>query len=330
MDSPLSSFLPESLQAPAAAVIFQAASGMFLLFTLVAARMTGLVVLGPVFGHPHIPLKVRALLVLALSFVLTPAVISSGHRQTFQWLDRDGDDEVSVDEVPATVQPAVRQLLERLGKNPEAGLVAAEFELSLPQADSMGEYLRLVVLEFVLGVGLGLGVTILISGLQMAGSLIDQQLGTSLGTVFNPQLQMEVSLSGELLHQLGLVVFLIVGGHHLMVAALMDTFQALPVGYACMTSDMIEQLASFVQQALVLMLRVSAPVMLVMALITLAQGYLGYAVPQMNVMMLGFPVRALVGLIVLGLAFPVIVESISHWLPAGIEQLRLVLLRQPA
>src|SRR4029079_17187157 len=146
----------------------------------------------------------------------------------------------------------------------------------------------------------------------MSGSLIDAQIGVSLGSVFNPEFENDASLSGEMLHQLGLVVFLVVGGHHLIVSALIDTFQAFPVGYAWISPPAIELLSGLVHQSLVLAVQIAAPVMGMMAVVGLAMGFLGHTIPQLNVLVIGFPVRTLVGLLVVGLAVPEIADILAQ------------------
>jgi len=326
VDEVLSNLSLDALRSPDIAQLVQGATGVFLAFTLVVTRMTGMVVLGPVFGHPSMPVRFRVLLVLALSLVITPVLVGTSRQQTFEALDRNGDGELTVAEVPQSLAAPVARLLERAAKSADSGLTADEFYLTLPVPASVFEFAGLMLAEFALGIALGLGVSTIVSGLQMAGSLIDQQIGTSLGSVFNPQFQSEVSLSGELLHQLGMAVFLIAGGHYLMISALLDTFQAMPVGYAWISADLIELLSSFVHQSLALAVQVSAPVLATMALVGLAMGFLGRSIPQLNVLIVGFPVRTLVGLFLMGLAIPAIAELLARVLPGGIEQLRQVML----
>lgn len=328
MDSLLSNLPLDALRAPDLAQLLQAATGAIVAFTLVVTRMTGMVVLGPVFGHPNVPAQIRVFLVIAMSLVITPVLVGTSRQQTFQALDRNGDGELTVAEVPASLAAPVARLLERADKSSTSGLTVDEFFLTLPVPDSLFEYVWLMLVEFALGIALGLGVTTIVSGLQMAGNLIDQQIGTSLGSVFNPMFQTDSSLSGELLGQLGLAVFLIAGGHHLMISALIDTFQTMPVGYAWVSADLIELLSHFVHQSLVLAVQVSAPIMATMALVGLAMGFLGHTIPQLNVLVVGFPIRTLVGLFVLGMIFPGVVESLNRVLPGGIEQLRQALLGQ--
>lgn len=315
-----------ALTAPDLAQFLRGATSAFVAFTLIVTRLGGMVAVGPVFGHPGIPLQIRVFLVLAMSLVITPSLVGSDQQRTFQLLDSNRDRLLTLDEVPAPLESQFKSLLRQAGKGGDDALAADEFHLALPLPETLFEYAWLAAVEFALGIALGLGVMTIVSGLQMAGSLIDQQIGVSLGSVFNPEFESDASLSGELLHQLGLVVFLIVGGHHLIVSALVDTFQTLPVGYAWISPPAIELLSGLVHQSLVLAVQISAPVMGMMAVIGLAMGFLGHTIPQLNVLVVGFPVRTLVGLFILGLAIPGIAEVLSRALPEGIEQLRDVLM----
>jgi flagellar biosynthesis protein FliR len=62
-----------------------------------------------------------------------------------------------------------------------------------------------------------------------------------------------------------------------------------------------------------------------MAVVGLAMGFLGHTIPQFNVLVMGFPVRTLAGLVILGLAIPGIADVLARVLPEGIRHLRDVL-----
>jgi flagellar biosynthetic protein FliR len=232
----VNSLLPDlpfaALAAPDLTQMLRGATSILVAFTLVVSRISGMVVIGPIFGHPNIPVQIRVFLVLAMSFIITPALLGIDQQRTFALLDRDHNQVLTLEEIPGSLTAQFESLIRQTGKQPEDGLTADEFHLSPPLPETLLDYAGLALVEFGLGFALGLGVMTIVSGLQMAGSLIDAQIGVSLGSVFNPEFESDASLSGELLHQLGLVIFLIVGGQHLIVSALIDTFQALPVGYA--------------------------------------------------------------------------------------------------
>ena len=304
---------------------FSWATGAFVAFTLVVTRISGMVVIGPIFGHPNIPRQIRVFLVLAMSLVVTPVLLSSDQGQTFRRLDRNADGKLTREEVPPSLKGQIENLLVEAGKSPDDGLLPVEFRLALPAPASVVEYAGLALMEFGVGIALSLGVMIIVSGLQMAGSLIDGQIGVSLGDVFNPDFQSNATLSGEMLHQLALVIFLVVGGHTLMISALVDTFQALPVGYAWVAAPTIELLSDFIHQSLALAVQISAPVIGIMAVVGLSMGFLGHTIPQINVLVIGFPVRTLVGILILGLALPAIADVLARVLPGGIEQMARIL-----
>jgi flagellar biosynthetic protein FliR len=322
----VNSLLPDlpfdGLSAPDLAQLLRGATSAFVAFTLVIARIGGLMVIGPVFGHPGIPRQIRVFLVLAMSIVVTPALLGSDQRRTFDLLDRNRDGILTLEEIPGSLGPQFEELIRRADKRSDEGLTADEFHLAPPLPGTLIEYAWLALVEFGLGLALGLGVMTIVSGLQMAGSLIDAQIGVSLGSVINPEFESDASLSGELLHQLGLVVFLMVGGHHLIVSALLDTFQALPVGFAWVAPSAIDLLSGLVHQSLVLAVQIAAPVIGMMAVVGVAMGYLGHTIPQLNVLVVGFPVRTLVGLVVMGLAVPGIADVLASVLPEAIQQLK--------
>lgn len=294
-------------------------------FTLVVTRLSGMIVIAPMFAHPDLPRHIRVLLVIALGFVLTPALRSIDAQALFQRLDVNGDGWLSVDEAPDGWKSTVVEQLRREGKLPEDRLLADEFQPGLPVPRSVVEYAGLAVSEFALGLVLGLGVFTILSGLQMAGNFIDQQIGVSLGEIFNPEFQTQATLTGQTLHLLGLALFLVVGGHLLLVSALVETFQTFPVGYASISASLVDLLRDLVHQSLVLAIHVSAPLILTMAVVGLAMGILGHTIPQINILVVGFPVRALVGLAIFGLAIPGIAEVLAEQLPDTIREIARVI-----
>lgn len=300
----------------------------FLAFTLVAARISGLVSIGPLFGHPDIPLQIRVLLVLSLSLLVTPAVLSVDAQQTFHRLDQDQDGLLSEGEVPPQFRTHADQLLRQSGKEPGDALAADEFRIGLPAPRTPLDYAYLAIAEFGLGIALGLGVLIILSGLQLAGQLIDQQTGVSLGEVFNPEFDSSGSLTGAVLYLLGTLIFILTGAHLLLVSALMETFRTLPVGYAIVSMPAIELLQELVQQSLTLSLQIAAPVLGTMVLVGLAMGFLGHTIPQINILVIGFPIRIMVGLLLFGLALTGTGGIIARTLPAAIDQLKHVLAGQ--
>jgi flagellar biosynthesis protein FliR len=302
-------------------VVLQSMTQTVVAFTLIVTRLSGMMVIAPMFAHPDLPRHIRALLVIALGFVLTPALRTIDAQALFHRLDANGDGQIVVEEVPEGWQGTISGMLHRLGRPENGSLFADEFHPDLPLPRSVVEYAGLATIEFTVGLALGLGVFIILSGLQMAGNFIDQQIGVSLGDIFNPEFQTNATLSGQMLHLLGLALFLTVGGHLLLVSALVQTFQVFPVGHAFVSVPVIDLLRDLVHQSLVLAIHVSAPLMLTMAIVGFAMGILGHTIPQINILVVGFPVRALVGLAIFGLAIPNIAEVLTDRIPETVHLL---------
>lgn len=190
-------------------------------------------------------------------------------------------------------------------------------EVDHPLPDTVFEFAGLGIIELALGAALGMGVAIVLAAAQMSGALIDQQLGLPLDE--HPEPDAGSAPLSRLLNLLGLAVFLAMGGHLLLVSALLDSFRAVPPGTAGSGVDLTGLLQDLVQQSLLLSVRMAAPVLAAMAAVGIASGILGRAVPQLPVLALAAPVRVLVGLAVLGLSLAGGAQWVMRSLPAAIE-----------
>jgi len=311
--------------------MLEAAVGQFYQFTLVLIRMSGMMVIGPFFGQPVVPANLRVLLVLSLALLITPTL--PRHSQVgFQRLDANADGQLTRDEVHEDMLPRFDRLLEERSRRPDDGLSLHEFAFSRRMPTTLLQYAWIAIGEMSLGLVLGLGVLIFLSGLQLAGELIDQQTGIALGEVFNPGLDTTSSISGQAFLLLGTTLLLLLeplNGHLLMVSAVVETFQTLPVGEAWASPSAIELLRDLVHQSLLLAVQVAAPVLATISLISLTMGFLGHSVPQVNVLVVGFPIRAMINLFVLALTLSGAAKIFIDAVPQVIDQLRAAITLLP-
>ena len=162
----------------------------------------------------------------------------------------------------------------------------------------------LVATELAVGAALGLGLTVLLGGLQLAGDVIDQQAGFSLGQVFNPASGEMNSPTSSFLTMVSTITLLAAepfGVEERVVSGLLDTFVRMPPGQAAVGPTAVRTLVDLGHQSLVLAVRVAAPLIAVSSLVSVALGFLGHTVPQINVLVLGLAVRAGVSLLILAL-----------------------------
>ena len=126
--------------------------------------------------------------------------------------------------------------------------------------------------EALIGACLGLGVLILIHGMTLAGELIGQASGLSLADVFDPALDENVPLFSRLMFLVTVAVFLCLGGHRMVMAGLLDTFQTIPPGSGQFPSSLADGFVTLVSQSFSLGIRAAAPAVTALLLATLILG----------------------------------------------------------
>lgn len=157
-------------------------------------------------------------------------------------------------------------------------------------------YGRYLASEALVGLLLGFGITLLLTGIQITGQVISQLGGTALADVFDPTLDSNVSVYSQLFYFLTLVMFVLLDGHRLVMGALLETYQTMPPGRAVLGSSYVEVLTTLLSQSFMLGIRAAAPAMTALLLATLVLGLIGRTMPQINILAVGFGVNSLLSL----------------------------------
>ncbi|HEX4130154.1 MAG TPA: flagellar biosynthetic protein FliR [Pirellulales bacterium] len=183
---------------------------------------------------------------------------------------------------------------------------------------------RLVLMgagELLVGLVLGLGVTIVIGGLQLAGQLIAQLGGLATAELFDPQLDVEVPALSHFLMLFGLTMFMILGGHRIVIGGLIESFAVVPVGSATLSTAPLEALVTMLANGFSLGLRAAAPAVAALLMVAGLASLLARAVPQMNLMTASAGCHALVALGVLGLSLGSIALAMRDEIEPTVELL---------
>ena len=188
-----------------------------------------------------------------------------------------------------------------------------------------GEYLLLILKEAVVGLMLGLTATIVMSAVQIAGGFIDFQMGFAMANIIDPQTGAQSPLMGQFLNFLALLVLLAINGHHLILDGIYYSYQFLPInqffpnfGEEATVTFIIKLFVSVFAIAF----QMSAPIVATLFLVTLALGITGKTVPQMNIFVIGFPIKIAVGFVVLILTMGVLVGVMKELIELMIYSLR--------
>ncbi|MEM8947022.1 MAG: flagellar biosynthetic protein FliR [Planctomycetota bacterium] len=157
----------------------------------------------------------------------------------------------------------------------------------------LGKYLAS---EALIGLLLGFGITLLLSGIQITGQVISQLGGTALADTFDPTLNTSVSVYSQLFYFLTLAMFVLLDGHRLIMDALLDTYSWMPPGKGALGTTYVEVLTTLLSQSFLLGIRAAAPAMTALLLATLVLGLIGRTMPQINILAVGFSVNSLLTL----------------------------------
>jgi flagellar biosynthetic protein FliR len=150
--------------------------------------------------------------------------------------------------------------------------------------------------ELLIGLTLGFAMSLVFAAIQVAGQIMDMQTGFGLVNVFNPALETQVPIFGFFFFILAALYFLVLDQHHVMISALADTFRRIPLGGFVIRPAMLRDLSTMGSFMFYDGLLIAAPIAGAMMLAYLTMGIMGRVVPQIHLLVVGFPLTIALGL----------------------------------
>jgi flagellar biosynthesis protein FliR len=164
---------------------------------------------------------------------------------------------------------------------------------------ALGPVLTMLFEEIIVGAVLGLTARLAISALQVAGSVVAQQLGLGFVTAVDPTQNQQGVLVGNFLAMLGVTLIFATDLHHLVIAGLNDSYRLFQPGELPLTGDMAQLVIRTIATAFKIGIQLSAPFMVFGLLFNLGLGVLSRLMPQMQVFFIGMPLGIMLGLLLL-------------------------------
>ncbi|MBZ4665474.1 MAG: flagellar biosynthetic protein FliR [Mahella sp.] len=162
--------------------------------------------------------------------------------------------------------------------------------------------------EMLIGMVMGYITTLAFSAILIAGQIMDFQIGFGMVNAFDPINEVAVPIVGNLINMMALLLFFGMNGHHVLISLLFDSYTVLPVGGFSIEPDILWYILDIFIQTFVWAIKLAIPLMAVLLLTEVMLGILSRALPQMNVFVMGMPIRLMIGLIMLLLVLPVYVN----------------------
>ena len=175
--------------------------------------------------------------------------------------------------------------------------------------DSVIFYALLVMQEFLVGFILAFCVYTVFAVIYFAGQLIDQAVGFSMISVLDPVSQIQVSIVGNLYYFVISVLFVLTGGLDTFIAGIFYSYDIVPIGTAFIVGNgvLISFLIDMMTQYFILGVQIALPIVGTIIIIDIILGILVKAVPQMNVFVVGVPIKILVGVFLLYITAPLLI-----------------------
>ncbi len=178
--------------------------------------------------------------------------------------------------------------------------------------------------EMLIGFIIGFFFSILFMAVQMGGSIVGYQIGLSLASVIDPEMGTDVSLVGEFWYIVAALIFLAIDGHHAVISAFADSYRLIPVGVFNFSGTMAEFIIRFTSYSFVIAIKIAAPVIITLFLTEVGLGVVARTVPQMNIFIVGIPLKIGVGFLIIAASLPVfrfIIEKSMTFLDGEVMRL---------
>jgi flagellar biosynthesis protein FliR len=166
---------------------------------------------------------------------------------------------------------------------------------------SMAPLLVTMVHEIVIGIVLGATARVTLSALQVAGSVIAQQMGLGFVTAVDPTQGQQGVLIGNFLTMLGITLLFSTDSHHLVIAALSDSYKIFAPGELIPSGDVASLATKAFAAAFKIGLQLSAPFLVFGLVFNIGLGVLARLMPQMQVYFVGAPLSILIGFLIFAL-----------------------------
>lgn len=183
--------------------------------------------------------------------------------------------------------------------------------VAVPEAASDVSLTLMVARELTIGLALGLAVRALVAAAEFGGHLGGYQIGFSYAATIDPASGVRNSVVTSLYGLLAVLTFLGVNGHHQVVRALAASYARFPIGAGHVDDSVVVGVREVLGLVFSVGVRLAAPLVLVLLLVELAVGLVSRSAPSLNFMIIGYPIRLLVGLMVLAVVVTTVPGVIS-------------------
>lgn len=229
------------------------------LFALIMMRMSGMILLNPIFGRRNIPMTVKSGLIIVLTLTIYSASVESAFE------------------------------------------VASTLELGF-----------LLMKEFAVGYLIGYAMELFFFAITFGGYVIDFQLGLTMATVYDPQSNSQVAVTGSVLQTWFVLLFFATDAHLALMKILVTSADIVPYGGIVITQGLATRMIEIFLQCVDMGVRLSLPILAAEFLVQVGIGIMNKVVPQISIFVINIQLKIIVGLGLLVVLFSPIGEHLNR------------------
>lgn len=157
----------------------------------------------------------------------------------------------------------------------------------------------LILKEVIVGLIIGFTIYMMFQVFFFVGHLISMSAGLSMSNMLDPSIGQQVPVIGMLYNYVATALFLVTNGHHIIFRGLIHSYLLIPIGEGQVNSGIIDQMITMINSYFTISLKIAAPIMVTMFILDFALGILARTAPQMNMFVIGFPVKIMASMIMI-------------------------------
>jgi flagellar biosynthetic protein FliR len=169
--------------------------------------------------------------------------------------------------------------------------------------------------EMFIGIALGYITVLFFTGIEMAGNLVDFQVGFSMGAIYDPGLGVQVSNYGRVYYWIALALFFLTNVHHLVLESLIRSYTYIPLNEVALNDFAAEGMVKLFAHVFEIALLLAIPLIIVALLSELTLALISRTVPQINVLILGMPMKTLVSIVFMFFFLSTLMRNIGNVFP---------------
>ncbi|WLR52351.1 flagellar biosynthetic protein FliR [Bacillus tianshenii] len=188
------------------------------------------------------------------------------------------------------------------------------FTIDKPDIAIDGLYIMLVLKEVMVGLLIGLVAYMVTTAIQIAGGFIDFQMGFAIANVIDPQTGVQSPIMGQYLYTFAMLLLLILNAHHLILDGIFYSYRLIPVDQLTIPfgeENIVRFITKMFSTVFLIAFQMAVPVVGCLFLVDVALGIVARTVPQLNIFVVGLPLKILVSFLVLVLVMPIFMMLIQ-------------------